>query len=91
LKREPAGEKEPVAGGSGWVKMSEWRRTWAIISFSLIVTAFVVVLKAIADALGLAEGYGMSVLCSSRSRSDKYLAARLDVPGYRDRHPLFPV
>lgn len=59
MKGESA-EKESVVAGSGWVKLSEWRRTWAIISFSLIVTAFVVVLKAIADALGLAEGYGAS-------------------------------
>jgi hypothetical protein len=65
MERDVAAEREPPFAGSGWVKLSEWRRTWAIISFSLIVTAFVVVLKAIADALGLAEGYGMSLWLGS--------------------------
>lgn len=66
MKRDAFGEREPAFAGSGWVKLSEWRRTWAIISFSLIVTAFVVALKAIADALGLGEGYGMSLWLIAR-------------------------
>lgn len=54
--------KEAVGAGSRWVKLSEWRRSWAIISFSFIVTAFVVVLKVLADLLGLAKGYGAYIV-----------------------------
>lgn len=97
LKRDSAGaEKDPVIGGSGWVKLSEWRRTWAIISFSLIVTAFVVVLKAFADKLGLAEGYGAYLTSSSHGLIEFFKLthippARLDISGYCHCNLVLPI
>lgn len=58
LKSDSTNVGKEAIGGSKWIKLSEWRRSWAIISFSFIVTAFVVVLKVFADCLGLAKGYG---------------------------------
>lgn len=61
LKRDPPSAGMDVnMGGARWVKRSEWKRSWAIISFSFAVTGFFVVVKAITDMLGLSDGYGMS-------------------------------
>jgi hypothetical protein len=59
LRRDPlSAGKDVNMGGARWVKRSEWMRSWAIISFSFAVTGFFVVVKAVADRLGLTHGYG---------------------------------
>ncbi|KAJ9106194.1 hypothetical protein QFC21_001338 [Naganishia friedmannii] len=61
LKRDPSSAGKDVnMGGARWIKHSEWKRSWAIISFSFAVTAFFVVVKAIADMLRLSEGYDLT-------------------------------
>jgi hypothetical protein len=85
--------KEAVGAGSRWVKLSEWRRTSAIISFSFIVTAFVVVLKVLADLLGLAKGYGAYIVNRGwiDARPDIRFPSRLDISGHCHRHSVLPV
>ena len=58
----PLPAREAVVGGGKWIKLSEWRRSWAIISFSFVVTAFVIGLKVLVDCVGLTQGYGTFML-----------------------------
>ncbi|KAJ9124154.1 hypothetical protein QFC22_000951 [Naganishia vaughanmartiniae] len=61
LKHDPSSDgKDVTMGGARWIKRSEWKRSWAIISFSFAVTGFFVVVKTIADMLGLSQGYDLT-------------------------------
>ncbi|GHJ88536.1 hypothetical protein NliqN6_4938 [Naganishia liquefaciens] len=78
--------KEAVVGGSKWVKLSEWRRSWAIISFSSIVTAFVVGLKMAADYIGLTKEYDLTypdiVIATLFFQFSLYVSVRLARRGF---------